>query len=197
MTYAGIGSRETPPETLSKMVQLGAFLALMNCTLRSGGAPGADKSFEEGCDLQNGPKEIYIPWKGFNGSRSTLYNIPPRAMLIAEKYHPNWKALSQGAQKLMARNVCQILGKNLDTTSNFVVCYTVKGKGLGGTGQALRIAKDYNVPIFDFGACKDIDKSFEDALIFSNIQLAKASPKIQLNVDATLPERRISYPSPL
>ena len=30
------------------------------------------------------------------------------------------------------------------------------GKGNGGTGQALRIAKDYNIPIFDCGKYSDV-----------------------------------------
>jgi hypothetical protein len=45
----------------------------------------------------------------------------------------------------------QILGEDLKTPCNLVVCYTAGGKGGGGTGQALRAAKDHNVPILDLG----------------------------------------------
>ena len=33
--------------------------------------------------------------------------------------------------------------------SNFVVCYTPDGKASGGTGQAIRIAEYYNIPIYN------------------------------------------------
>ena len=150
-TYAGIGSRETPETILTLMKMIARHAALANITLRSGGAGGADLAFEEGCDSANGEKEIYIPWKGFNGSTSNLYNIHPLAFDYVKKYHPNPSALSQGALKLHARNTSQILGKDLNSKSTFVVCYTKGGKGQGGTGQALRIAKDNNIPIFDLG----------------------------------------------
>jgi predicted Rossmann fold nucleotide-binding protein DprA/Smf involved in DNA uptake len=40
--YAGIGSRETPPDILEWMTSLAANLETMNYVLRSGGAQGAD-----------------------------------------------------------------------------------------------------------------------------------------------------------
>ena len=80
----------------------------------------------------------------------------PKAFEIAAKFHPAWDKLSQGAQKLHARNCHQVLGKDLKTLSSFIICYTSKGNGSGGTGQALRIAKAYNVPIFDCGLHSNI-----------------------------------------
>lgn len=37
------------------------------------------------------------------------------------------------------------------------ICWTKNGSGQGGTGQALRIAKAYNIPIFDAGKFKDFE----------------------------------------
>lgn len=51
--------------------------------------------------------------------------------------------------KLHARNCYQVLGADLRTPTQFVICWTPRGSGEGGTGQALRIAKAYNIPIFD------------------------------------------------
>ena len=79
LLYAGIGSRETPPDILLKMVKIGCHLAKMGWTLRSGGAPGADSAFEKGCDLGGGDKQIFLPWKGFQGNSSLLYNITEQA----------------------------------------------------------------------------------------------------------------------
>ena len=157
--YAGIGSRETPPRMLDHFARIGEAFAKKGYTLRSGGAKGADSAFEVGCDrVINGKKEIYLPWKGFEDSKSELYNISDEAIKIASKYHPYWHNLSPGSQKLQARNSYQILGYDLKTPSNFVICYTKGGKGSGGTGQAIRIARNYNIPVFDFGAAGTIER---------------------------------------
>lgn len=164
--YAGIGSRETPGEVLDVFIILGKFLAKHNYILRSGHAPGADITFENGCDIVNGKKEIYLPWSRFEGSNSNLIVKDDRAFEIAEKYHPYWARLSQGARKLQARNSHQVLGLDLSTPSNFVICWTKNGKGTGGTGQAIRIAKAYNIPVFDFGKYKDIEEGKNEFKIF-------------------------------
>ncbi len=149
--YAGIGSRETPKEVLVFFQQLGGYLARKEYILRSGGAKGADKSFEIGCDRAKGRKEIYLPWSGFEGSDSNLIVEDENAFNIVRQFHPYWHNLKQGARRLQARNSHQVLGNDLSTPSDFIICWTKKGKGQGGTGQALRIAKHYSIPIFDCG----------------------------------------------
>lgn len=150
--YSGIGSRETPPGVKPMIEEVSTFLSKMGFVLRSGGAPGADSMFEEYC---SGDKKIYLPWKGFNSNPSDLYleNIDPEIVLkareIAKKYHPRWNSLSEAAKKLMTRNTFQILGEDLNTPVSFVVCWTRGGTINGGTGQAMRIAKDLKLPIFN------------------------------------------------
>lgn len=163
--YTGIGSRETPIPVLEVFRDIAAILANHNLILRSGHAPGADINFELGCDSVNGNKEIYVPWIGFEGSDSIL--LPTRSSFeIAREYHPYWDDLSMGAKKLQARNSNQVLGKDLLTPSLFVLCWTKNGKGAGGTGQAIRISKDYNIPIFDAGIYKDINVIKESIKLF-------------------------------
>ena len=84
-TYAGIGSRETPDDIIEFMMKCGAYLANKGYTLRSGGADGADLAFERGCDKYDGIKEIYLPWTGFNGSKSKLVVNKQEAFDIAEQ----------------------------------------------------------------------------------------------------------------
>jgi hypothetical protein len=153
--YSGIGSRETPSDILSLMVDIGKFLARKGYILRSGGANGADKAFEQGCDLVRGEKEIYLPWKGFNDNSSELYlksktlkEIKDKAFELASQYHPAWDQLNYGAQCLMARNGMQVLGQDLNTPVEFVICWNLGGFTHGGTSQALRIALDRKIPIF-------------------------------------------------
>lgn len=157
--YTGIGSRECPQEVLNAMTKIGEWLAKHDFILRSGGADGCDLAFEKGCDLEKGMKEIYLPWSGFNGSESNLVLSDKKAFEIAEIYHPYWNNLKQGARKLMARNSHQVLGSDLNTYSEFIICYTKGGKCIGGTAQALRIAKDKFIPVFNFGEYDNIDQA--------------------------------------
>ena len=146
--YSGIGSRKTPEDILMKFDRIGKILANKGFTLRSGGADGADSAFEVGCDKANGKKEIFLPWKGFNGNTSLLFDPPEEAFVMTGKIHPGWHHLKQGARRLHARNCQQVLGINLDNPVQFVICYT-KLDG-GGTLQALRIAQQKKIPIYNF-----------------------------------------------
>ncbi len=151
--YTGIGSRETPGGVLALMHLLGSELCKDGFTLRSGHAPGADTAFERGCDtVDSTKKEIYLPWRGFEGSDSPYYTVGIDAMDIAKKFHPNWPALRQGGMKLMGRNAYQVLGRTLKVPSNIIICWTVGGLVRGGTGQAIRMATHYNIPILNLGS---------------------------------------------
>ncbi len=147
--YAGIGSRETPSQTLSLMTEVAGLLENKGFTLRSGGADGADAAFERGVSRKEN-KEIYLPWRGFNHNPSTLYNPTPSALKMASLFHPAWDRCSQGAQKLHARNCHQVLGLDLQTPSLFILCWTKDGKLAGGTAQAMRIAQHHRIPIINF-----------------------------------------------
>lgn len=146
--YTGIGSRETPENILNYMTYLASELEKRKYILRSGGADGADSAFEDGVQ-EFYMAEIYLPWRNFNNNNSPLYNISDEAMSMAKKYHPRWNHLSQGAKKLHSRNCYQVLGYYLTIPSNFIICWTKDGKVSGGTGQALRIAIDNDIPIYN------------------------------------------------
>ncbi len=163
MIYTGIGARKTPGNILHAMVQVGEFMYNAGHTLRSGGAQGADRAFEIGADRSFGLKrnagerdpstlkEIYLPSPGWNGNDSPLYNVGQDAERVASLFHPAWDRLSDFVKKLMARNAYQMLGLDLETKSDFVICWTPKGEVVGGTGQALRMASYYGIPIINMG----------------------------------------------
>lgn len=155
--YAGIGSRETPPDVLELMTSAASRLAELGWILRSGAAPGADMAFERGAGSR---KEIFLPWKGFNGNSSKLVepDKPDQAAEIASLFHPGWHYLSTPAKRLMARNTRQILGLNLDSPVKFVLCWTQDGcehaddrsSRTGGTGQAIALAtRRTSAPVFN------------------------------------------------
>lgn len=142
---------------LDLMFELGAHLARYGWALRSGGADGSDTWFEAGCDSVGGAKEIYLPWAGFNGKTGiVLPDDIPEALKLARTAHPAWQRLSQAAKRLHTRNVYQVLGNDLATPSDFVICWTEGGAGAGGTGQALRLAEVFDIPIFDLGKYSDV-----------------------------------------
>lgn len=52
----------------------------------------------------------------------------------------------------MGRNSYQVLGKDLCLPCDFILCWTQNGRIEGGTGQALRIARHFKIPVFNFGS---------------------------------------------
>jgi hypothetical protein len=163
--YAGIGSRDTPENIQALMRGIALMLYERGYTLRSGGADGADHAFEYGTPAM-ASMEIFLPWDGFNGKRMTIpeSNLAlGEARSIAEKYHPNWDACSESVKKLHTRNTFQIMGHDCHTPSAFVICWTKDGKSSGGTGQALRIAEDKKIPIYNLHD-KDVRAKFYEEL---------------------------------
>ena len=155
--YAGIGSRETPLIVLKYMAEIARILETKGYTLRSGGAAGADSAFESGVtDSQY--KEIYLPKPGFNKSISSLHIIKPWATKIAKQFHPNWPRVmsNEFAFQCMSRNTYQIHGYTpTSQKSEFVVCWTVGGQLKGGTAQAIRLAMDLGIPVYNLAVKKD------------------------------------------
>jgi len=153
--YAGIGSRDTPISLCPLIKNIVEILNKKDYTLRSGGAQGADTFFESYAIK----KEIFLPWKDFNKNESNLYSDPhPLAIEMAKIFHPNYEGLSEAAKRLMARNSQQIFGGDMKTPVEFVVCWTKEGKMIGGTSQALRISKEYNIPIYNLALENDVVK---------------------------------------
>lgn len=149
--YAGIGSRETPQDVCETMTKIAKSLSLRDYTLRSGGAKGADRAF------QHGAKDYEIFY--------AKDHIPMWCNIFVENFHPNPMALAKKgdyAWNLMARNSMQVLGKDGDTPVDFVVCWTKGGTGAGGTGQAIRIANYFGIPVYDLGkdGCEDELREF-------------------------------------
>lgn len=152
--YAGIGARATPSNILKEMTKIATFLEKYGYTLRSGGAEGADTAFEQGVTSTDNC-EIFLPWGMFNTHPSHLFPPHKKAFDIARVHHPKWSNLSDASQKLIARNSQQVLGQHLNENSEFIICWTPDGKASGGTGQAIRIATVYRIPVYNLFNEKD------------------------------------------
>ena len=150
MIYAGIGSRQTPPNILARMQLLGTLLGYKGHILRTGACKGADQAFANGAIL-TGQVQLCLPWKSYEkewvdslkGDKQVrvLSDKDIEAYASVDKFHPAAKKLSQGARKLHARNFLIVNGVD------FIICWTPEGKVVGGTGQALRIAED--IPVYN------------------------------------------------
>lgn len=168
LVYCGIGSRKTPADVLGIMEEIAQTLAKRGWKLRSGHADNADSAFEQGCVKAKGDMEIFLPWSGYNKAvhdgqtyfTTQMLPVHIRASEMAQALHPNWQALTLGGRLLMARNAYQILGRNLlpEEKSDCVICWTPGGKRSGGTGQALRMAEQHGIPIFDLALNDAIDR---------------------------------------
>lgn len=161
--WAGIGSRDTPLDIQRQMTTIAKQLSGTpdSCfVLRSGGAIGADSAFERGADPHK--RQIFLPPSNKYPLRvgDHMLDITPTRAYV-RRFHPNWRALEQGESRgssaygLIARNTFQVLGPDLNTPSKFILCWTPDGattvttRQTGGTGQAIRIACAYNIPVIN------------------------------------------------
>lgn len=152
--YTGVGSRQSKDNVVlkDKIFRVARILALERFILRSGHAEGSDKAFEDGCIDVSGLREIYLPWKGFNGSSSHLEKPLPEAYVIAEGVLPHWHNLTPTHRALHARDAHQVLGGDLKTPSEFLVCWTPGGRVVGGTATAIRVAVANKIPVYNLGS---------------------------------------------
>ena len=159
-TYAGIGARITPPTVQKVLQKIASRLEANGLKLHSGGAKGADKAFEAGVQDAN-HKQIFEP-KHVNDN---TFGNAKQARTIVEAVHPVPHALKNSYIKnLMARNNYQILGSDLNTPCDFVLCYAplnADGTTAGGTGQAVRLATLVGVPVFNL-AIPGMENTFYD-----------------------------------
>lgn len=161
--YAGIGSRQTPRDIQNKMGLIAQRLSNLSYCLLSGGADGADIAFEK-CATY---KQIFLPWDGFNNKHvdGKTYVIPEENLELVKKYHPKFSNLSSAGKKLMSRNSYQVLGPDLKTPVEFVLCWTKDGKASGGTGQAIRVANAHQIPVFN------LKNGFQDFSTYMRTQM--------------------------
>lgn len=165
--YTGIGSRSVPETVVDLIHQISRKMDKLGFTLRSGGADGADSAFEK----FSTKKEIYLPWDGFNGrwhdgkSYFDYLQCPGWSIAKAsvDSFHPAPNALSNAGRKLMARNAMQISGRDCKTRTHVVICWTRGGKDVGGTSQAIRMARAFRIPVLNLGD-PEIELFFRDFL---------------------------------
>ena len=144
-----------------RLAQLGVTFTSGLCELGMDGI--AQKAYSKAVDLglaKESQFEVYVADQ-YNIRRSTL----PRRHLatvrnkdlisetesIASEVHPAWDRCNEWARGMHSRNCHQILGYDLQSPVDAVICWTPDGAVVGGTATAIRIAMKYNIPVFNLG----------------------------------------------
>ena len=93
---------------------------------------------------------------------------------IAASIHPAWHNCNEWARGMHMRNVHQILGYNLDYPVDAVVTWVKEnpdGTPRGGTATAIKLAREYGIPVFNLNT-PDVQKvlyEIKDWLEVNNI----------------------------
>ena len=144
-----------------RFAQLGITFTSGLCELGMDGI--AQKAYSKAVDLglaKESQFEVYVADQ-YNIRRSTL----PRKHLaivrnkdliseterIASEVHPAWDRCNEWARGMHSRNCHQILGYDLQSPVDAVICWTPDGKIQGGTATAIRISMKYDIPVFNLG----------------------------------------------
>jgi hypothetical protein len=162
--YAGVGTRATPSRVLFGIEAAARRLARGGWTMRTGMSPGADQAFYRGAIRGRGHVELFLPWPTFEAqarlrSEGPLVYVLPEpaeeAYALAARFDPSWETLDSAGRRLRARDCHQVLGRDLASPVRLIVCWTPDGnldgtgRLVGGTGQALRIARHYRVEVLN------------------------------------------------
>lgn len=179
--YTGVGSRETPLYIMYMMSQLAQIFEKKGYILRSGCATGADAAFEDCLLNPQITTEIYVPNNAFARKMGTIhknyYIIPTEIngtsfdskyreamrILMDNNIHKAWKNCAPYVLDLHNRNIFQSLGKDLQTPSKFLICYTNNQEkkyedttiNTGGTATAINGASINNIPVFNLSVNED------------------------------------------
>lgn len=156
ISYAGIGSRRITEKETSLIKKIAKKLSDLGFVVYSGNAEGADISFQLGSEKNC---VLMLPWEKFNTKEYDISNCieslvvgkSKEALDTVKNYHPAPENLSYGGKLMMARNWHQIVGYEKYPQVSFVICCSDENNGevIGGTGQAVRIAKEKNIPVFN------------------------------------------------
>ena len=161
-----------------RLAQLGITFTSGLCEIGMDGI--AQKAYSKAVDLglaKESQFEVYVADQ-YNIRRSTL----PRRHLatvrnkdliseterIASEVHPAWDRCNEWARGMHSRNCHQILGYDLKSPVDAVICWTPDGAVVGGTATALKLSMKAGIPIFNLGTkdkesvLRSIKKFLED-----------------------------------
>ena len=177
--YTAVGSRETPAAVGKLMREIASGLERRGYVLRSGAALGADSAFEDGVTTHKeifvpwdgflaatyrrvAGKAYVSPEERGKRYREepgifVLEDLPLRkeaeelAAWVATLDGRDFSTYRSGTRALHVRDVYQVLGRDLRSPAQFLICYApVEGGSIkGGTKVAYEVARRYGVPTYN------------------------------------------------
>jgi hypothetical protein len=162
MAYAGGGARNAPLPVVRRMTRIAQRLEARGYVLRTGGGNDTDSAFEAGC----AKKEVFLPWPGFNGRTSAFDSVSEEALAVASAAHPAFRRLTAEARLLAGRESHRILGADLRTPADFLVCWTPDGaqseaeigRETGEAALAIALADRWAVPVFNLARADALER---------------------------------------
>ena len=150
---------------------ISSYFAKKDMVLRTSGSKGIGSDAIKGCDDNQGQYDAFVPWDGYN-KIPICYELTKEAFDIAEAFNGKYSTMSQTNRKILAAMSYQVLGDDLISPSDFVICYSNRGKGKGGNvGHLIKIAKAYGVPIFDIGKYQNRNDALVNLYFFLKNEL--------------------------
>jgi len=148
--FAGIGNRHIDDQIRYAIKTCSRLIHQKGYVLVSGGARGCDEEFEAFF-----PEHRKIILRARDATQ--------KAIKMAEDFHPAWHQCNSYARALLGRNAMIIMGEDLKTPADFVLCYCANEER-GGTALSLNIARFYKIPVFNLADDTGLDvvKYIED-----------------------------------
>lgn len=140
--FAGIGNQIIDGHARYAIHTCSKIIYEKGYHLVTGGAKGADTEFEK-----------YFP------ERNTILrakDATPKSIQMAEEFHPAWNKCNAYVRALMGRNAMIIMGEDLKTPVEFVLCYCVDEEK-GGTSFGIKIARYYKIPVYNLANDNGLD----------------------------------------
>lgn len=154
--FTGVGARYgVPSDVYDRVDSIGRYLIGIGYRNRTGDAVGMDAAWRKVCAHAC---DFYAPRNRSNplaDAKIITGEHYVRAKNITRQYHPYFHNLGDFEAELHIRNVFEVLGDELNNPSEFLVCWTKDGaekkttRETGGTGQAIRLAIAYDIPVFN------------------------------------------------
>lgn len=151
-TFAACGEWELPEDVMAELTAIAEELLQEKYIMRLDGNPGACEAFLNACEYEE-DMELYIPWENFNDHETGHHKVTAGALEQAFLHHPDWTQVGDEDARLeIGRYSYLILGKDLKSPCDFLICYSDQGKAESDDiAQVIRIADSNLIPVFDFG----------------------------------------------
>ena len=151
-SIALIGSRKAPNHILNMAKNIGKYLSDKGYIGNSGNAIGLDKAFMENYNInlsqvfiierRNNTEPHFIVWDELDNQTKI------KTYIHAKSVCPDFDNRPLTHQKLFARNICQVLGKDCFHPVEKVLYWAPEVRGIvkGGTRIAVNFARKLNIP---------------------------------------------------